>query len=49
MGYVWVYVRELCNTWGLVSDLECGDCVPRATLGYSTGALPEIGAMSSSS
>jgi hypothetical protein len=49
LGYVWVYVRELCNTWGLVSDIECGDCVPRAKLGYSTGAWPKIGTMSSSS
>ena len=38
MGYGSLYVFGLLTTWGLVSDIECGDCVPRAKLGYSTGA-----------
>jgi hypothetical protein len=33
------YMYMGCYTHrGLVSGIECGDCVPRATLGYSAGA-----------
>ena len=33
------YMYMGCYTLGgLVSVIKCGDCVPRATLGYSKGA-----------
>ena len=37
VGYGSLYVFGMLHTWGLVSDIDCGH-VPRATLGYSTGA-----------
>ena len=42
------YMYMGCYTHGgLVSVIKCGDCVPGAKLGYSTGAEPEIGTISS--